>query len=181
MNFTFLKAACLSVAMVVCSTASAGLMTGTNIEIEAESVSYVEFSLISAGEINWQLTGLPDGNDVWGDVGYNYALLEGSFGSFGSLLKHDMTNGLNKAFTDTFSAGTYTFAVGVYKLTEEEARSGTASTPISASQLYNFSLSGDTLVSNQIPAPLPSLVPEPTTLAIFALSLIGLASRRAKK
>ena len=177
MNFKFLKAACLSVAMVVCSAASAGLITGTDIEIEAKSVSYIEFELTGTGEINWSLTGLPDGSEHFADFGYNYALFEGSFGSFGSILEHDTTSGLIKELDETYTAGIYTFAVGIFTMSETEARTGVASTPIIETQLYDFSLSGDTLVSNQLPTP----VPEPTTLAVFALGLIGLASRRVKK
>ena len=178
MKFKFLKAAYLTALMAICSNANAGLITGTNIEIEAKSVSYIEFVLDSAGEINWSLTGLPDGLDVWGNRAYHYALFDGSFGSFGALLQHDTTDGLTKSFVNTYNAGVYTFAVGLYVLTETEARTGVASTPTLTTQLYNFSLSGDTL---QTTSAAVAQVPEPTTLAIFALGVLGLASRKFKK
>lgn len=159
------------------NSANAGLITGTDIEIEAKSVSYIEFVLTDVGEINWDLTGLPDGNEKYANETYHYALFEGSFGAFGNILQHDTSVGLIKELDETYSAGTYTFAVGLYTMTEDEARTGVATTPYKYTQLYNFSLSGDTLVSYQYTA----AIPEPTTLAIFALGLIGLASRRFKK
>lgn len=178
MKFKFLKAAYLTALMAICSNANAGLITGTNLEIDVKSVSYIEFVLNSAGEINWSLTGLPDGKEQFGDRAFHYALFEGGFGSFGNLLQHDTTDGLVKSFVNTYNAGIYTFAVGIYKLTETEARTGIASTPYNFSQLYNFSLSGDTL---QTSSGAVAQVPEPTTLAIFALGVLGLASRKFKK
>jgi hypothetical protein len=177
MNIKFLKAACLGMVMMVCSNANAGLITGTNVEVDTKSISYIEFLLTATGEINWSMTGLPDGTDPWANSSYHFALLEGSFGAFGSLLVLDQTNGLIKELTETLDSGTYTFAVGTYTMNESEARSGVASTPVKGTQLFNFSLSGDTLVSNQLQTP----IPEPTTLAIFALAIAGLASRRIKK
>jgi hypothetical protein len=173
MNIKLLKAACLGMVMMVCSNANAGLITGTNVEIDAESVSYIEFLLTATGEINWSMTGLPDGKEKYANETYHYALFEGSFGSFGNILEHDMSSGLTKELNETYNTGIYTFAVGLYKMTETEARTGIASTPYSFTQVYNFSLSGDTLE--------PTPVPEPTTLAVFALGMIGLASRRFKK
>ena len=177
MKFNFLKAAYLTALMAICSNANAGLITGTDMEIETRSVSYIEFALFDTGEINWSLTGLPDGQEQFADLAYHYALFEGSFGSFGSLLKHDKTTGLIKSHIDTYNAGIYTFAVGIYILTETEARTGVASTPYNFNQLYNFSLSGDTLQTTAA----ATQVPEPTTLAIFALGVLGLASRKFKK
>ncbi len=164
--------------MVVASNANAGLITGTNVEIESKSVSYIEFLLTATGEINWSLTGLPDGNDKFANKAYHFALFEGSFGDFGNILVHETQTGLIKSLNETYNAGIYTFAVGIHRMTEVEARTGVASTPTVFTQLYNFNLSGETLVSYQfITAP----IPEPTTLAIFALGLIGFASRRFKK
>lgn len=179
MKFKFLKAAYLSALMAICSNANAGLITGTDIEIEKKSVSYIEFALFDTGVINWSLTGLPDGQEQFADIAYHYALFDGSFGSFGSLLVHDTARGLIKSLTGkTLDAGIYTFAVGISILTETEARTGFASTPFNFTQLYNFSLSGDTL---QTTSGAVAQVPEPTTLAIFALGVLGLASRKFKK
>jgi len=162
------------------NTANAGLITGTDIEIEAKSISYIEFVLTGVGEINWLLTGLPDGSEYYATKGYDYALFEGSFGNFGNILEHDTTKGLIKGLNETYNAGTYTFAIGILQMTETEARTGVASTPIDFTQLYNFSLSGEYLVGE--PAVVdPKPVPAPTTIAIFALGMIGLASRRFKK
>lgn len=171
MKFKFLKAAYLTALMAICSNANAGLIMGTDIEIETKSVSYVEFALFNTGEINWSVTGSAAPN-------YNFALFEGSFGSFGSMLTLVNYVGNTKTFDSTLTAGTYTFAVGMHFMSETEARTGVASTPVNNSELYNFSLSGDTL---QTSSAATAQVPEPTTLAIFALGVLGLASRKFKK
>ena len=170
MKFNFLKAAYLSALMAICSNANAGLIMGTDIEIETGSVSYIEFALFDTGEINWSVTGAAAPK-------YNFALFEGTFGSFGTMLTLVNYVGNTKIFNDTLSAGTYTFAVGMHLMSETEARTGVASTPVNNSELYNYSLSGDTLQTSAAAAQ----VPEPTTLAIFALGVLGLASRRFKK
>ena len=66
------------------------------------SVSYIEFELFNEiGELNWQLTGLPDGSENGQTTGYQFALFEGSFGAFGDILAHDMNNGLVKELSET--------------------------------------------------------------------------------
>ncbi len=154
------------------NSANAGLITGTNFEIQPESINYIQFELSGLSEINWQLTGLPDGSDKYSDIGYHFALFEGSFGSFGDMLFHDQTDVLTKGITGTFGPGIYTFAVGVHFMTEIEARTGFASTPYNTTQFFNFRLFSDALV---VP------VPAPFSLAVFALALIGFSARHFKK
>tara|TARA_R110001599_G_scaffold347818_1_gene574463 strand:+ start:417 stop:944 length:528 start_codon:yes stop_codon:yes gene_type:complete len=173
MKFKFLKAVYLSTLMAICSNANAGLITGTDIVIDTGSISYIEFLLTDTGDINWSVTGE-------GGPNYNFALFAGSFGNFQYeplvLINHW---GYTKTYSEVnFSAGIYTFAVGMNLMTAEEARTGMASTPTNNSVLYNYSLSGDTL---QTSSGAVAQVPEPTTLAIFALGVLGLASRKFKK
>tara|TARA_R110000764_G_scaffold12081_1_gene35729 strand:- start:882 stop:1406 length:525 start_codon:yes stop_codon:yes gene_type:complete len=172
MKFKFLKAAYLSALMAICSNANAGLIMGTDVVINTGSVSYVEFLLTDTGDINWSVTGAAAPN-------YNFALFEGSFGNFQNMLTIVNYVGMTKNYSgEDLIAGTYTFAVGMHRMSETEARTGVASTPVNNSELYNYNLSGDTV---QATSGAVTQVPEPTTLAIFALGVLGLASRKFKK
>lgn len=180
MKFKFLKATYLSALMAICSNANAGLIMGTDVVINTGSVSYQQFTTSGTGLVNWSLMGTPDGNDINANDGYDFRLFAGVFGSFTAQNEigfFNSSNVLSKNKDFTLNAGVYTFAVGINHLSTTEAISGAASTPNDGVQTYSFSIDGLTVISANSPA----TVPEPSTLAIFALGLIGLASRRIKK
>lgn len=172
MKFKFLKTVYLSALMAISSFANAGLMAESDVVIDHYTVSYIEFLLTDTGSIDWSLTGQPDGSDTNANSGIHYYLFEGIFGDFGSVLAHNNGSGQQKDLNINLGAGIFTFAVGTNWLEEGEARTGNASTPYGGTQRYSYALEGSTLQVN---------VPEPSTLAIFALGLIGFASRRFNK
>jgi hypothetical protein len=169
MNNKFLKMAFAGLVLGVSSFANAGLIAGTDIVINPRSVSYQDFTVSTDNsQVFFTLTGLPDGTSNNADTGIHFYLFEGIFGAFGRTLAFDNARGQNKMWNGLLDMGSYTFAIGINFLQEVEARTGNASTPRDQSTKYSFTLDVQD-------------VPEPSTVAIFALGIMGLASRRFKK
>lgn len=172
MKFTFIKSALLSISMLATSFANAGLIqSGTGVDIPAYTVSYQTFVLAADADITLDITIF--GNDNNTDT-INFFLFDGTFGNLGSIFDQNSPTTYTDyipSLTSTVSLtqGAYTYAFGSNYLSEDEARSGSASTPYQSGVTYDYSITSSTDI------------PEPSTLAIFALGLLGLASRRVKK
>jgi hypothetical protein len=108
----------------------------------------------SFGQYNWNTSGVTYALGASGDVQNDYIL----------------------NFSFTISDIDWAVITDDFSVNVDWVNSSTVNANSSNGFYVNYSLSGNLA---QPPAPAP--VPEPTTLAVFALGMIGLASRRFKK
>lgn len=184
-----LKAAFAGLILSISGFANAGLITFDGSIDDGTEVDHWSFSVTNSGTFIFDVLARESGNDFFSNGvdndqldSYIYLFVndangaligkndDGERGSDGSVHGHDSFMTVNLAI------GTYLFAIGDYSLSESEARNGlNADNAGSLVGRYSVSISstdGLTKVNS---------VPEPSTFAIFALGIMGLASRRFKK
>ncbi len=187
-----LKAAFAGLVLSVSSFANAGLITLDGSIDDGTEVDHWSFFVTTSGSFTFDVLAYEDAqNDFFAngvDNDYldshiylfvndaNGAFIgsddDGGVGTDGSLSSED----LDSLMTFHLNVGTYLFAIGDYDLSESEARIGlNADNAGSDVGRYRVSISSAAGVAHV------NRVPEPSTLAIFALGIMGLALRRFKK
>jgi len=153
------------------SKSNAALISGSDV-VGINTVSYQVFEIGTTGDVDFSLIGTQNGdvNTNW----INYYIFNGQSMPFGDI--EDFSEGqssLSHNFTLNLGVGLYTWAIGPNFLSEQEARSGTASTPAFPMD-YIFSIDGDGVVAT-------GTVPEPSVLAIMSIGLIGMFRSKRRK
>ncbi len=192
MNIKMLKAAFAGLVLSVSSFANAGLITLDGSIDDGTEVDHWSFFVTTSGSFTFDVLAYEDAqNDFFAngvDNDYldshiylfvndaNGAFIgsddDGGVGTDGSLSSED----LDSLMTFHLNVGTYLFAIGDYDLSESEARIGlNADNAGSDVGRYRVSISSAAGVAHV------NRVPDPSTLAIFALGIMGLALRRFKK
>jgi len=199
MNINFIKMALIGLllsASALLNVANASLLTadgsiddGTQVDvwnIEILSNGTFIFDVLAFETSNTDFFGNGQDNDCLDSYIYlfannlNGALMgaddDGGFGNDGSIYSFDSYMSL------ALNMGSYVLAIGDYNLNEAEARAAfngnnAADTTIGR---YTISISSDADFSVGGATP-PSAIPEPSTIAIFALGLVGLFSRKLKR
>jgi len=188
-NIKMLKAAVAGLVLSVSGFANAGLITLDGSIDDGTEVDHWSFFVTTSGSFTFDVLAREISNDFFANgVGndeldsYIYLFAndangifikkddDGGAGNDGSIHSHDsfMTVNLN--------VGTYLLAIGDFSLSELEARNGlNADNAGSAVGRYSVSISSAAGVARV------NSVPEPSTIAIFALGIMGLAARRFKK
>lgn len=187
-----LKTAFASLILLMSGFVNAGLISFDGSIDDDTEVDHWSFSVINSGTFTFDVLAYEDdGNDFFANGvdndqldsyiylfagNANGALIgsddDGGDGSDGSLSSVD----LDSLMSFDLNVGTYLFVIGSYNLSEIEARNG-----------FNSDNSGDpagqysVTVSSATGTAQINSVPEPSTLAIFALGVMGLAARRFKK
>jgi len=187
-----LKTALAGLILSISGFANAGLINFTGSLDDDTAVDHWSFSVTNSGTFIFDVLAYEqDGNDFFAngldnDLLDSYIYLfandangaligsddDGGDGTDGSLSAAD----LDSLMTFDLNVGTYLFVIGSFDLSELDARNGfnTGNTGDPAGR-YNVTVSsvaGTARVNN---------VPEPSTLAIFALSIMGLSARKFKK
>jgi hypothetical protein len=189
MNIKMLKSAFVGLVLSVSGFANAGLITLNGSIDDHTEVDHWSFSVTSSGTFIFDVLAREAGNDFFANGvsndqldSYIYLFANDANGVFkgsdddGGLGSDGSVHGYDSFMTVDLTVGTYLFAIGDHFLSESEARVGlNADNAGSTVGRYSVSISSTTGVA-QI-----NSVPEPSTLAIFALGIMGLASRRFKK
>ena len=198
MKYKLFNSVLVSVALLISSVSNAGVIIDHTYDINFDGSTYLEsyigdLNLEQGGTV--QLNFIADDNDYWnnmigswfwsalylgnsgsrvGDYNWSY-LLNGTIASGGSVLGNESSSAHFINIIDTYS-GMFDQLTINYSLTS--STTGNTNTLIDDPsfwfQLVPFQAD---YVNNKASTD----VPEPSTLAIFALGMIGLASRRFKK
>lgn len=188
MNIKMLKAAVAGLVLSVSGFANAGLISFDGSIDDGTEVDHWSFSVTNSGTFIFDVLANEDGNDFFANGvdndqldSYIYLFANNASGTLidsdddGGLGSDGSVSGLDSFMTVDLTIGTYLFAIGDYNLSESEARNGLNVNSSTTVGRYSVSISS----SNGVAA--VNSVPEPSTLAIFALGIMGLASRRFKK
>lgn len=192
MNIKIVKAAFAGLILAISSVANAGLLSFDGIIVDDTEVDHWFFTVTNSGTFTFDVLAYEDdgtdffANGIDNDQLDSYIYLfannasgaligsddDGGDGTDGSLSSVD----LDSLMSFDLNIGSYLFVIGSYDLSELDARNG-----------FNTDNSGDragsyrVTVSSATGTAQINSVPEPSTIAIFALGIMGLASRRLKK
>jgi len=188
-NIKMLKAAVAGLVLSVSGFANAGLITLDGSIDDHTEVDHWSFFVTQSGTFTFDVLARESGNDfftngVGNDELDSYIYLftndangalkgsddDGGRGSDGSVHSYD------SFMTVDLTIGKYLFAIGDHYLSESEARVG-LNGDNAGSTVGRYSVS----ISSAAGVARVNSVPEPSTLAIFALGIMGLAARRFKK
>ena len=184
MKFKFLKAAFVGTILTISSLSHAALINFTGELASISDFTITEFTVNTDSQVRGWTDSFRSG------VGFDpIVALWSSDGSW--LLTVDDNSSINPAtqtyydsgFSRELSAGTYFFTMSIFSNFPDQSGNVLISNPFTGSGgplmdgQYSVWLDGvDTAQTTTSEA-----VPEPSTLAILALGMIGLASRRFKK
>ncbi|GAW96503.1 MULTISPECIES: DVUA0089 family protein [Colwellia] len=191
MNIKMIKAAVAGLVLSVSGFANAGLITLDGRIDSGAEVDHWILNVTSSGLFTFDVLAYEGDYDDFFDNGTNndhldsYIYLfsndingslvdsndDGELGNDGSTEDYDSFMSVN------LNVGTYVFAIGDYHLNEAGARDGINESNANEISVGNYRVS----ISSQAGVLSTNSVPEPTTLAIFALGIMGLAARRFKK
>jgi len=189
MNIKMLKAAVAGLILSASGFANAGLINLTGTIDDLDDYIITEFEITAAGTVRgW--------TDSFNDF-ENFDPIVSLWASDGSwILTNDDNSSINPAtqsyydsgFESFLAAGTYYFTVSSFNsfpLTTENLFSGSPFDGVAESQKTFYETNYPNMGMDYSiwfdGADSARAVPEPSTLAIFALGIMGLASRRFKK
>jgi hypothetical protein len=190
MNIKMLKIAIASLVLCVSSLANAGVINFEGSIDDGTEVDFWSVYVTTSGTFTFDVLAYEVANDFF-DNGlgndrldsYIYLFANDADGALigsdddGGLGSDGSVSGLDSLMTLNLSVGSYLFAIGDYFLSEVEARNQLNSTNTGDTLNGRYSVS----ISSEDGVALVSSIPEPSTLAIFALAIMGIASRRTKK
>jgi hypothetical protein len=190
MNIKMLKIAIASLVLCVSSLANAGVINFEGSIDDGTEVDFWSVYVTTSGTFTFDVLAYEMANDFF-DNGlgndrldsYIYLFANDADGALigsdddGGLGSDGSVSGLDSLMTLNLNVGSYLFAIGDYFLSEVEARNQLNSTNTGDTLNGRYSVS----ISSEDGVALVSSIPEPSTLAIFALAIMGIASRRTKK
>jgi hypothetical protein len=190
MNIKMLKIAIASLVLCVSSLANAGVINFEGSIDDGTEVDFWSVYVTTSGTFTFDVLAYEVANDFF-DNGlgndrldsYIYLFANDADGALigsdddGGLGSDGSVSGLDSLMTLNLNVGSYLFAIGDYFLSEVEARNQLNSTNTGDTLNGRYSVS----ISSEDGVALVSSIPEPSTLAIFALAIMGIASRRTKK
>lgn len=185
-----LKIAIASLVLCVSSLANAGVINFEGSIDDGTEVDFWSVYVTTSGTFTFDVLAYEVANDFF-DNGlgndrldsYIYLFANDADGALigsdddGGLGSDGSVSGLDSLMTLNLNVGSYLFAIGDYFLSEVEARNQLNSTNTGDTLNGRYSVS----ISSEDGVALVSSIPEPSTLAIFALAIMGIASRRTKK
>jgi len=199
MKSKFVKIALMSAALsasALFNVANAGLITANGSIDTGTEVDVWSIEVITSGDFTFDVLAYENPSDDFFNNGIDNDHLDSYIYLFatdlnGALMGRDddgglgtdgSTHGYDSLMNVTLTSGSYVLAIGDYRLTETEARAafnGDNASDMNNGQ-YAMSVSSDADFTIE-GATAPTSVPEPSTIAMFALGLMGLFSRKLKK
>lgn len=175
--------------LTVCNLSNAGLITLDGEISDGTEVDFWSLNVSVAGDFTFDVLAYENSNDFFSNgIGndrldsYLYLFSQDQNGLLvvsdddGGLGTDGSISWLDSFMTATLSKGTYLLAIGDFHLSEAEARAGfNADNGGSSVGRYMISISSNNGSINT------TSVPEPSTLAVFALGLMGLLARQFRK